>query len=155
MHRRRSRGTFALAAALIALAAASSAQAMSFELDGPRIRSNGGGLLTPCIRVALDAMASERGIEQRFDTDEAGRPVISALNRNNAFFSLTLTVANEATGEPLRLLPPGPCRQASCMDRDYINLVAIAADGTPLLVRATVSSPDGRLDPTSIYGFNP
>jgi hypothetical protein len=142
-------------AAATALTAAVPAQAVSFQFDGEAVRANSGRALVPCIKFALNAMASPRGIEQFFSTDDAGRPVITAQNAGNTYFSLYLGVEDEATGEPLRILPPGPCRRAECMNRDYINLVGIAADGTPLQVRATVSSPDGRLDPASIYSFVP
>jgi hypothetical protein len=131
------------------------ARAMSFEFDGELVRSNGGGALAPCIKVGLAAMASARGIEQRLDTDELGHPVVTALNRSNAFFSLYFSIEDEATGTPLRVLPPGPCRTAECTDRNFINLIALDAFGTPILVRATVSTPGGRLDPSSIYAFNP
>jgi hypothetical protein len=138
-----------------ALSAAVPAQAMSFQFDGEAMRANSGRALTPCVKFALNAMASERGIEQLFSTDDAGRPVITAQNTGNTYFTLYIGVEDETTGEPLRILPPGPCRRAECMNRDYINLVGLAADGTPVQVRATVTSPDGRLDPASIFSFNP
>lgn len=150
-----------MSAALAAVGAASTltaavpAQAMSFQFDGDAIRANSGRALTPSFKFALNAMASPRGIEQLFSTDDAGRPVITAQNAGNTYFTLYFGVKDATTGEALRILPPGPCRRAECMNRDYINLVGIAADGTPLQVRATVSSPDGRLDPASIFSFNP
>ena len=148
-------------AALAALACASTltaavpAQAMSFQFDGDAFRANSGRALAPSFKFALNAMASPRGIEQLFSTDDAGRPVITAQNAGNTFFTLYYGVKDANTGEALRILPPGPCRRAECMNRDYFNVVALAADGTPLQVRVTVSSPDGRLDPASIYSFNP
>jgi hypothetical protein len=146
---------FAALAATSALTAALPAQAMSFQFDGEAVRANSGRALIPCIKFALNAMASPRGLEQLFSTDDAGRPVITAQNAGNTYFTMYLGVEDEGTGEPLRILPPGPCRRAECMNRDYINLLAIAADGTPVQVRATISSPDGRLDPASIFSFNP
>lgn len=142
-------------AAATALTAGSPAQAMSFQFDGEAVRANSGRALVPSIKFALNSMAGERGIEQLFSTDDSGRPVITAQNAGNTFFTLYVGVKDTETGESLRILPPGPCRRAECMERNYINLVGLAADGTPLLVRATVSSPDGRLDPASIYAFNP
>lgn len=140
---------------LAALTTLASAHAATFQFDADGVRSNSGRLLIPCVKVALGAMASPRGIEQSLDTDEAGRPVIGAVNEGNNYFSLTLSVQDEESGQPLRILPPGPCRAAECMNRTEINLVALAADGTPILLRAAIASPGGTLDPSSIYAFNP
>lgn len=152
--RRLAATALALASAAAALAPGA-ALATSFQFDGEAVRSNSNTALTPSIRVGLHAMASERGIEQRMETDEAGHPVVIALSRTGSYFTLLMGVKDQTTGTPLRILPPGPCRRVECMERSSINFIALAADGTPILVQATVSSPDGRLDPGSIYSFVP
>ena len=55
-------------------------------------------------------------------------------------------------GQHIRLFPPGPCRDGSCQN---VNVQGVADDGTRLLFHFQISSPDGRLDPGSVVGFNP
>lgn len=145
------------AAALLATltSALPPAAAASFQFRAESLRGNGGGVLVPDLRVSVNSMNAARGVEQAMDTDERLRPVVSAVNENNNTYSLIVGLKDAATGQAMRILPPGPCRTRECMDRNYINFAATAADGTPILVRATIASPDGRLDPGSIYGFNP
>lgn len=132
---------------------ATPARAMNFGLEGSSVPRRTTGLLIPCIRIGTNASPRVAGIEQRFGVDEAGHPTFTVIQREGGRFSLLVSAHDDETGETLRILPPGPCRTAECADR--IQLVGLTRDGTAVVLRFTVSSPDGRLDPGSIRGFNP
>lgn len=139
-------------AAAVALQA-SPARALNFSFEGSAVPRRTSGLILPCVRIATNASPHLAGIEQRLGVDEAGHPTFTVIQREGGRFSLLVSGHDDETGEVLRILPPGPCRTAECADR--IQLVALARDGSSVVLRFAVSSPNGRLDPASIRGFNP
>ena len=119
-----------------------------FTYDGATTGVSG-RLLLPCIKVALTAQADPPG--ETTSTQGAFGPTLTTSNRAGRLFSLKVSVTDD-NGQHIRLFPPGPCRDGSCQN---VNVQGVADDGTHLLFHFQISSPDGRLDPGSVVGFNP